>query len=216
MELIMYFTRAPRHENVTANDIALMESYFAWQYEISIGSKYASKTFEKWCGHSESELPSKEIMEFYKPFYTLKKRYTEGIGEEKCYSIFEQLDRYTNTNEMFNWFSTNVMSGNPDYEYHEVSKEQLEQFLHDCQEVQKGFVHTGKNWLDIDEYDVDSELARKYLPMIPEKAYWCDDKAYGTRYTMIVIAAIKTMENILATTDFAKQTVYVNAYLYRG
>lgn len=213
MALIMYFTRAPRHEGVTAKDIKLMESYFEWQHEIEVGSKYASKTFEKWCGHSEDELPDKKIMEYYKYFYTLKERYTEGIGNENVYSIFEQLNRYANTNEVFNWFVTNVMSANPDDEYHEVTKTQLERFLNDCKEVQKGFVHTGKNWLNVDEYNVDIDLARKFLPMVPEKPYWCDDKAYGTRYTMIVLDAIKNTESILATTDFTKQAVYVNAFL---
>ena len=93
--------------------------------------------------------------------------------------------------------------------------EQLEKLLHDCKEVQKGFVHKGKNWLDIDEYDVDHDLARKFLPMVPEKAYFGDETVYGTRYTMVVINVIETVEKILATTDFETQAVYINAALYQ-
>jgi hypothetical protein len=216
MELIMYLTRAPRHENVTAKDITLIEDFFAWRHEVEIGSQYASQTFEKWNGHSENELPGKEIVKFYYPFYTLKERYMEGIGKGQCYGIFEQLARFTNTYELLNWFLVNVMNSKPDRELHEVTKEHFEKLLHDCKAVKNGFVHTGKNWLNVDEYDVNIDLAREFMPMVPEKAYSVDGKVYGTRYTTIIIEVIKEIENILETTDFTKQTVYVNSFVYRG
>ena len=72
MALIMYFTRAQRHDGVDMKDIQLMESYFRWQHEKEIGSRYGNGSFEDWCGYSEKELPAAEIIDYYKKFFTTK------------------------------------------------------------------------------------------------------------------------------------------------
>lgn len=212
MALITYFTRAPRYKDITANDILLIESYLSWQHENEIGSRYSCSTFKEWCGIPDEKLPNKETIDFYKQFYTKKKMWIEGIGKQNCYSIFEQLVRHVKTNQIFNWFIKNTMNDSPDTEYHEVTKEQLERLLHDCNKVKDTF--TFLHWDDymkMNRYAVNEDVAKEYLPLLENGGYFFGSKVYDEYYADQVIDVIQVVENILKTTDFEKETIYFNA-----
>ena len=200
MSLIMYFTRAPRYENITMKDIKLIDSYFRWQHEKEIGSRYGNGTFENWCGHSENELPSMEVISYYKPFFTKKSMYIEGIGKQEGNSIFEQLARFAKANHIYNWFIKNVANGKVDREYYEVTKEQCEDFLRTCNEVKNKFVFVGKNkYTNSDEYSVNEEIAKELLPVMDNVGYFFGPNTYNEFYVECIIKAIEVVENILKT-----------------
>lgn len=212
MALIMYLTRAPRYKDITAKEIMLMESYFQWQHEKEIGSKYASETFEKWCSHSENELPDKKTINYYRTFFNKKEMYVEGIGKVQINSLFEQLARFVKTNHIFNWFIKNVMSNNVDKEYHEVTKEQLEIFIETCIKVKNSFTFIGKNkYTNEDEYNVNEDIAKELLPLMEDVGYFFGPHVYNDFYAEQVIKAIEVVNNILSTTDFKNQAIYFNA-----
>lgn len=212
MALIMYLRRAPRYENISAKDIQLIESYLSWQHEKEIGSKYASETFEKWCGHSEKELPGKDAIDYYKPFFTTKTAYVEGLGEMNGYSLFEQLARLVKENHVFNWFIKNVMYGKTNREYYEVTEAQLRKFLEACEKVKEGFAVSGKNEYSGEyEYDIDESIAKETLPFMEKTGYFFGPSTYDDWYAKAVFKAVDIVRNILETTNFDKQTVYFNA-----
>ena len=212
MALIMYLTRAPRYENITAKEVHLIESYLNWQREKEIGSKYASETFEKWCGHSESELPDKNVINYYKPFFTEKTEYVEGLGEMKGYTLFEQLARLVKENHIFNWFIKNVMNDNADKEYHEVTKNQLEKLLNACDTAKESFEILGKNGYTGEyEYRVDESIAKRILPFMEVVGYFFGSSEYDSWYANMVIKTSDVIRSILSTTDFDKQIIYFKA-----
>ena len=67
MGLDMMLYRMPRYKNTTASEVSAIENYFDWLKAKKEGSKYADCTLKEWCGIDESELPSKDVIEFYKP-----------------------------------------------------------------------------------------------------------------------------------------------------
>lgn len=212
MALIMYLTRTPRYENITIKDIQLIESYFRWQHEKEIGSKYASDTFEKWCGHSVNELPNNEILEYFKPFYSKRTVYIEGIGRAESYSICEQTARLVKTNQIFNWFTVNVMNNNVDKEYYEVSKVKLEALYEACQKVKDKFTLLGKNqYSNENEYAVDEQTANELLPVMKEVGYFFGPSEYNELYADQIIKTMNIISEILSTTDFNNQAIYFNA-----
>ena len=85
MVLDQYLYRMPRYKNTTAKDVNAIEGYLDWLKAKKEGSKYADCTLKEWCGVDESELPSKDAIEFYKQFcYTNKYGY-DYIMEEVGY-----------------------------------------------------------------------------------------------------------------------------------
>lgn len=206
MALIMYLTRVPRYKNTTAKDIQLIESYFAWQNAKEMKSKYSCDTFEEWCGISDSELPDAHIIEYYKQFYTMKQMYVEGIGEEKTYSIFEQLARFVKTNQIFRWFIDNVIEDDVDSEkYYEVSKEQLEKLLIACKKIMMSLTKINRN-----EYTVNEDIAKQVLPLLEERGYFFGPDTYDETYISQINETISVINNILMTTNFENQIVYFN------
>ena len=214
MALIMYFTRIPRYKNILTDeyetiprdDIVLIEKYFNWKRVRETGNQYNCDSLEDWCGIPESKLPHKYVVNYYRDFYTPKKQYVEYVGEVEGYSLFEQLARFAKVNQVFNWFIKNVMGGKVDQEYYEVTKKQFEELLGACNKVRSGFTNIGE-----DEYTINEELAKEYLPLMEEQGYMFGLKEYSSYYAVQVIEMIDIISNILDTTDFEKQTVYFNA-----
>lgn len=211
MALIMYFTRAPRYKNINVKDLQLVESYYQWQMENEKGSRYSCNTFEEWCGVSDKELPEKEVLNYYKQFFTIRRMYVDGVGKGNFYSLFEQLGVFVKANHIFKWFYTNVMNENMDMEYYEVSKECLEDFLNVCNKVKDSFVFIKKNeYTGNNDYEVNESIAKELLPTFDNRAFFFGPVNYGDFYAENVIKAIKVVNNILETTDFDKQAVYFN------
>ena len=193
MALIMYFNRAPRYEGITAKDIKLVESYYAWKKERALDGPYSCNTLEEWCGIPESEMPHKYAVNYLLDFMSSKKMYVEGMGEQERESIFEQMGRIANAPHILKWFVDNVMDGNADAEYHEITGDQLSDLFHVCVEV------------DSSGY----EYAKSTLPLMGEVS----DDAYNDFYMTKVAETKDVLSNILNTTDFEKQTIYFNAIL---
>lgn len=202
MALIIYLTKAPRYKNTTVKEIKLIESYFRWKHEKEIGSKYATDTFEKWCGHSETELPNSDVVDYYKTFL---------IKDNENYDLFERLGRFVKANQIFNWFIKNVMNGEVNQEYYTITKEQLENLLCVCRKVRSGFTFLKKNKYNEDEYVVDESVAKDLLPLMEKKGHFFGTNEYNNLYASQVIDVINILDNILKTTNFDKETVYFNA-----
>lgn len=198
MALTMYLTIAPRYKNTTVKEIQLIGSYFNWLHEKEIGSKYAVDTFEKWCGHSEIELPNKDILDYYKTFW--------NSG-----NLFKQAARIVKANQIFNWFIKNVMNETIDSDYHEVNKEQIECLLNKCKKIIDSLVFVEKNKYNEDEYTVDEGVAKELLPLMENRGYFFGPIEYNNLYANQIIAIANILENILTTTDFKQQTIYFNA-----
>lgn len=220
MALIMYLTRAPRYKNIITDeyetiprkDIELINDYFNWkraQYDAKYNDgKYYAGTLEEWCGVSESELPHKYIINYYHDFYTQKKWYSEMAGSVEGYSIFEQLARIVKANQIFNWFVKNVMGDNVDQKYYEVTKQQLESLLDACNKVKDSCtVNQGED----EEYIANENVAKEYLPILENQGYFFGTNNYDACYTKQVVDTVDIIKSILETTDFEKQTIYVNA-----
>lgn len=205
MALIMYFNRAPRYEGITAKDIKLVESYYAWKKERALGGPYSCDTLKEWCGVPESEMPHKYAVNYLLDFMSPKTMYIEGIGEQERDGIFEQMGRIAKANHIFKWFVDNVMEGNTDTEYYEVTKERCQQLLTACCAVAEGFVFDGE------EYKVNADLAQKMLPLMDDSGYFFGADAYDHWYAIKVMDMMNIAANILNTTDFEKQTIYFNA-----
>lgn len=211
MALIMYLTKAPRYDNTTAKEIMLIEDFLHWRHENKIKSRYACESFEQWGGIPESELPDKYTIEYYRQFLTKKSMYVEGVGQQMCDSIFDQLARFVKANQIFNWFVKNVMNNNVDQEYYEVTEAQLKSLLDVCSEVRKGFTFVGTDSYYGDKYEVNEEVASKLLPIMEERGYFFGANKYGRAYVKQVIEAMDVIKNILETTDFDNEAVYFNA-----
>ena len=211
MALIMYLNRAPKYDGVSEKDIRLMNSYFEWKRESEIGSRYACETFEKWNGHSEKELPNKDVINYYKQFFTKKPIYNEGFGERVGYTLFEHLGRFAKMNQIFQWFINNVMNGSPSKEMHEVSEQQLKNLLEACKKVQFGFEFVEKNERGMDIYSVNESIAKELLPVMENTGFFFGVSEYNEFYAYQINKAIDIIENVLKTTDFKKQSIYFNA-----
>lgn len=193
MAIIMYFNRAPRYEGITAKDIKLVESYYAWKKERALDGPYSCNTLEEWCGVPESEMPHKHVVNYLLDFMSPKKMYIEGMGEQERDSIFEQMGRIANAPHILKWVVDHVMDGKADVEYHEITGDQLCDLFHVCVEADGlGF-----------------EYAKSVLPLMGEVS----DDSYNDFYMTKVAETKDVLSNILGTTDFEKQTIYFNAIL---
>lgn len=193
MALIMYFNRAPRCEGITAKDIKLVESYYAWKKERALGGPYSCDTLEEWCGIPESEMPHKYTVNYLLDFMSPKKMYVEGIGEQERDSIFEQMGRIANAPHILKWFVDNVMGGKADTEYHEITNEQLSNLFHVCVDI------------DVFNSDEDKEYVKSALPLTGD--------AYDDFYMTKVRETAEVLSRILCTTNFDVQAIYFNAIL---
>ena len=221
MGLDQYLNRMPRYKNTTASEVSAIENYFDWLNAKKEGSEYADCTLKEWCNIDESELPGKDVIEFYKPFY--KKRYSAWDTEHKYgYNrIMEQVGYWRKANQIHNWFVTNVQDGDDDCDYHhECTKEILENLLGVCKTVLDsctmtyGKVHNGdkgtpNGWEPIYEDGkvvIDSSVADELLPCCDGFFFGgCD---YDEYYVNDIVDTIKILENVLAITDFETQAIY--------
>ena len=212
MALIMYLTKAPRYQNIMTDeyetiprdDIVLIDKYFNWKRAKAEG-KDSGDTLEEWCGIPEDRLAHKYIVNYYGDFYVEKTMYHEYMGEIETYSILDQLARIVKANHIFNWFIHNVMHGVANKDYYEITKDNLESLLNACNKVRNEFTYNN------DKYSVNEAVAEEYLPLMKERGIFFGTDNYDNIYANQVIEAINIINNILATTDFEKETVYFNA-----
>ena len=218
MALIMYLTKAPKYQDIITDeyvtipreDIELIDKYFTWGMVRSEGGN-AGDTLEEWCGIPASKLPHKYIINYYREFFTMKKFYHEYIGDTKGCTIFDQLARIVKANHIFRWFIENVMNGEPDNGYYEVTEEQLIKLLDVCKRVRDGFELIEHDEYYGDKYSVNEEIAKDLLPLLEEHGYFFGTDHYDINYATHVVEMIDVLVSILRTIDFEKETVYFNA-----
>lgn len=222
MGLDSYLYRMPRYKGVTVHDVHAIEEYLNWQREKAEGNEYADcKTLKEWCDIDESELPSQEIIDYYKQFYT--KCYSDWDTEHKYgwYSIMKQVGYWRKANEIHNWFVESVQDGEDDCEYHnECTRGILEDLLHTCKVVFDSCATTyskihiedraTENGLEPIYTDgqvlIDSSIAEELLPRC--RGFFFGGDSYDEYYVSDIVDTIKIIENVLATTDFETQMVF--------
>lgn len=220
MALILYLTKVPKFKSpktdtyvtIPIKKLELIDKYLTWR-RVKLNGGNAGNTFMEWCGVPMSELPDIFVVKYYTQHFTLKTFYDEYAGETEGYTIFEELGRIVKANHIFRWFIENVMDGKPDGAPHQISKNHLTELLIACLKVRKGFKFIDHDDYFGDQYSVDEKLAMKYLPLMDEKdqGYFFGAKTYNETYSYHVNQMIQIIEEILSTTNFEQETVYLTA-----
>lgn len=210
MGLDMALYRMPRYKNTTASEVSAIENYLDWLKAKKEGSEYANCTLKEWCGVDESELPSKDVIEFYKSFNSADKYGYERIMEEVGY--------WRKANQIHNFFVENVQGGEDDCSYHnECTKEILEDLLDRCYKVLTGSImmlgqvkngqqYVDGKWVDCMEPGkviINPEVAEELLPSCG--GFFFGSTEYDEWYMQDIENTIEIIKNVLETTDFETQ-----------
>lgn len=213
MGLDMALYRMPRYKNTTASEVSAIENYLDWLKAKKEGSEYANCTLKEWCGVDESELPSKDVIEFYKSFNSADKYGYERIMEEVGY--------WRKANQIHNFFVENVQCGEDDCSYHnECTKEILEDLLDRCYKVLTGSImmlgqvkngqqYVDGKWVDCMEPGkviINPEVAEELLPSCG--GFFFGSTEYDEYYMQDIENTIEIIKKVLATTDFETQAIY--------
>ena len=221
MGLDMYLERMPRYKGTTARKVAQVEKYLRYEEDCKNPKSHAKEySMEEWCGVSENDV-SKELLEFYKPFFTLK-YYSWDI--EKNYghrSIIEMVADWRKANAIHQWFVDTVQDGEDDCQYHnEVTKEVLERLLDICERVLKasklvaGPVINGYTYKDGMEvpniedgmYIANTDVAKELLPTT--SGFFFGSTDYDEWYYNDIEYTVNVIKKVLKTTDFETQMIY--------
>lgn len=187
MGLDMYLNRMPRYRHATAKDVSAVGNYFKW-VEYNLKHKDEKCTFKEWCGIAK--VPQQNIIDFYKPYYTMKYSHWDTEHEYGYMSVMEQVGYWRKANAIHQWFVDNVQDGEDDCDYHnEVTKEVLEDLLDICQQV-------------LDNHDLAYEL----LPT--QSGFFFGGTEYDEYYFDDIKDTIEIIKNVLETTDFDKEMIY--------
>lgn len=211
----------PRYKNVTAKQISVIDSYFDLEKAKEEGSIYADCSLKEWCGYDESELPDKNTVEYFRPFYI--KRYSNWDTEKKYgfYYIMEDVGYWRKANEIHAWFVDHIQDGEDDCDYHhEVTKEILEELRDTCikvltgsvmmlGQVKNGATLVNGEWIDNLEPGkviINPEIAEELLPT--QSGFFFGGTDYDEWYIEDLKYTIKMINEVLATTDFDKQMLF--------
>ena len=221
MGLDSYLERMPRYKNTTVNEISAIEGLFNLEKERESGSKYGSCTLKEWWGIDESELPSQEVIDYYRQFYKTKYYYWDDEKKYGTNSIIEHVGYWRKANQIHNWFVNNVQDGEDDCNYHnEVTKEKLEELHDTCiavlescvminGKVKNGYTMEHGEWkanYEEGKVVIDSSVAEELLPVSTGFFFGSDE--YDEYYVNDIVETIKIINEVLKETDFEKQAIY--------
>ena len=209
------FIRVPKYKNISFRDIQLIERYLQWRKQKDNNTKSGQGTFQQWCGHSLEELPPVDAVEYYRAFFERKHTNNDDNHGYQCFGIFEQLARFSKASQIPKWFNDNShITVWEKGEYYEIDKETLENFLSACNNVRRHglkFVEYDLHGESI--YTVDEDTVKNYLPILEgDDGTLSFPWEYGELYARQVIEAIQKINEILFTTNFEKESIYVNYY----
>ena len=219
MGLDMYLNKFPRYKKVTADQICAIESYFDW-VDYKTKENYDG-SFERWCNCKLEDLPSLEVIEFYRQFYTKKYSLWDVDHKYGYMQIHEQVGYWRKANSIHNWFVDHVQDGEDDCDYHqEVTKGVLEDLLSTCEkvlascEMVSGKIKNGysyecgkkvSNMVD-GKYIYDDSVAQELLPTT--SGFFFGSTDYDEYYVQDIQETIDIITRVLETTDFEKEMVY--------
>lgn len=219
MGLDMYLSKAKRINGATANDIDNLNNYFSY---VCRPEKYRDSTMKKWCGVHKSEV-NLDLAESYIEEY--KTRYSRYDTEHKYgwKSLWEEVAYWRKANMIHNWFVENVQNGEDDCGTYEVTEENLADLLDICERVLDasklvdGKVYNGttysmdgvtEHW-DDGKVIEDPSVAEELLPTA--SGFFFGGTNYDQYYYEALVYTAKQLNEILETTDFAKEMVVYHA-----
>lgn len=222
MGLDMWLKKMPRYKGTTMGEVSAIECYFDLEEKKKGDPEYAKYTLKEWCGIDESELPSKEVIEYYRPFY--KTRYSDWDAEHKYgyANIREEIGYWRKANQIHNWFVENVQDGEDDCCYHkECTKEILEKLYNTCKTVLEsctlvdGKVNNGKEytkengWRELYEDGqivLDTSVAEELLPT--SAGFFFGSYDYDEYYVDDLLNTMKIIDKALKETNFENEAIY--------
>lgn len=221
MGLDMYLERMPRYKGVTAREVCKINNYLDY-FESCKNPKSSAKEYsmEEWCGVNENDV-SKELLEFYKPFFTLKYYSWDTEKRYSHYSLIEHLVDWRKANAIHDWFVNHVQDGIDDCEYHnEVTKEILEELLDTCEkvlaasELVEGKIKNGERYengkwiacMQDGEYIKDPSVAMELLPTT--SGFFFGGTDYDEWYYDQIEYTANKIREVLETTDFETQMLF--------
>lgn len=223
MSHVIYLLRAPKCNGVAYKQIKLIELYLDWKHQCKKSSQHGSNTFESWCGNLIEELLEPEDIAFYKPFFERKHIETDDINGYRCCGIFEQMARFPQASQFLGWIMKNIIhtSSIPFEEVYEVSKETLEDWLETCNRTRRyGITCLGSagalEMADEHQYAVNAAIAQTFLPILERESHPMSPFQYDTLYAEQIINAILALNDVLATTNFDHQTIYLHLSRTQG
>lgn len=186
--------------------------------------KYKKDSLEKWSGTKRSELPAKEVIDFYAPMYIHRHSYWDTDKKFGFERIGESVGYWRKANAIHRWFVENVQDGEDDCDYHrEVTAEDLTELRDLCIDVvenspmmagkiQNGYhIANGKMepCLEDGKVVIDPSYAEDLLPT--EAGFFFGGTGYDEYYIADLVETIKICNEVLESTDFEKQMVYYRA-----
>lgn len=221
MGLDMYLYKMPRYRGTTAAEVNALESYFNFLEAQAEDEKYANLSLVEWCGISEDQLPSQNVIDFYKKHYDTK--YWSWDTEHKYghKMIMQQIADWRKANSIHQWFVENIQDGEDDCRFHrEVTESDLETLLDTCKTVLKSCVlvdgklengehiENGKWVADYIDGKViqDTSVAEELLPT--QGGFFFGGTNYDEWYIDDLKHTIEIIEKILKETDFDLYAVY--------
>ena len=193
MSAMIYLIRAPRYNGASFEQINMACQFVAtYVNEDKVHTEYIA------------DLPPKEVLKFVYDYYKKRK------------VLLEERARFSKASQLLSWLMKNVACSKtiPTYQYYEVSKEKLEAFLEVLSLTRRygiEYVGVGEQGDQYKEciYKVNESAAKTFLPLLeaPNGNLMFPYK-YGSLYAQQIIDAIRSLNEILATTDFETQTIY--------
>lgn len=219
MGLDMYLNRAPKYKDTTIEQINAVESYLNWNNN----PRAKEYTLKKWCGVDEKDLPSLDVQDYYKQFFTTKYYYWDKDKQFGHGSIREEIGYWRKANAIHKWFVDKIQDGEDDCGYYKVDKDQLEELLKTCKIVKDkcnlidGQVSNGQHlengkWVtDYEDGQVieNKEIAEELLPT--QGGFFFGSTDYDEWYMRDIDDTITILEKVLAETNFENQIVFYSS-----
>lgn len=215
MGLDMYLEKIPRYKDASINDVYAIDCYLDWQESKKDNNQYANCTLKEWCGISEGDLPSADVIDFYKKIYDTKYYYWDQDHTYGYKGIIEQVAYWRKANQIHNWFVENVQDGCDDCEYHrEVTQQDLKTLLNLCETVlgkcvvQNDVISNKEATSTLEKSKVvtNVDIAEDLLPTC--SGFFFGGCEYDEFYIDDIVETVNMIKRILATTDFKKEAIY--------
>ena len=179
-------------------------------------------TFLQYFGHKKPEI-SREDMKEYSKRYITRYSYWDEAKRYGHKSIFEQVGYWRKANQIHNWLVNNVQGGEDDCGEYKVTEKQLKGLLATCYAVKKsikladGQIQNGTRFsngkcepiMQDGQYIVDTSVCESLLPT--QEGFFFGGTDYDEYYMYDIDNTIKILEEVLANTDFTKETVTYHA-----